>query len=135
MTSEIELAVSCCLMALIWVIQIVHYPSFRFISEQRFPEFERFHTQRISFLVIPLMLLELASTTMSLLNNLNFVNITSMVLVLTVWVSTFSLSVPCHRTLNHGKNDEVIEKLILTNWIRTVAWTAKCVLLLVARQS
>ena len=49
------------LTGLIWVIQLVHYPAFRFVESSAFINFERLHTQRISLIVIPLMFTELLS--------------------------------------------------------------------------
>ncbi len=46
-------------------------------------------------------------------------------LVLLIWISTFLLSVPNHAKLAKGKDDTHINRLINTNWIRTVLWTVK----------
>lgn len=46
-------------------------------------------------------------------------------LVLVIWLSTFLLSVPAHAKLSSSKNAEVIDRLISTNWIRTVLWSLK----------
>lgn len=40
-------ATSIFLCGLIWVIQLVHYPSFHFVEDSRFIDFQAFHTQRI----------------------------------------------------------------------------------------
>ena len=49
------------MVGVIWVIQLLHYPSFHFINDQKYIEFQHFHMQRISFIVVPVMLIELAS--------------------------------------------------------------------------
>ena len=49
-----------------------------------------------------------------------------LVLVGVVWLATFGLSVPRHDALLRGGYDlSVIERLVATNWVRTVAWTLR----------
>ncbi|MBU3984539.1 MAG: hypothetical protein KJ985_13980, partial [Proteobacteria bacterium] len=44
--------------------------------------------------------------------------------IVLIWLATFSLSVPCHRQLqNHGKVLSTINRLVVTNWIRTLLWS------------
>ena len=47
-----------------------------------------------------------------------------------IWISTFLLQVPCHHELSKG-NIIVIDKLIKTNWIRTIAWSIKTSLVII----
>jgi hypothetical protein len=42
-----------------------------------------------------------------------------------VWASTFLLQVPCHDRLSRGWDEGVHARLVQTNWIRTVLWTAR----------
>ena len=37
---------------------------------------------------------------------------------------TVGVSVPCHRRLSAGYDDAVLDRLVHTNWYRTVAWSA-----------
>jgi len=118
------------LTGLIWVIQIVHYPSFHFISEKTFTQFADFHAKKISFIVIPLMGLELIVSfllswslpTQSMAWNFSLINLFLNILI---WVSTFIFSVPCHQKLRNQKQTKIINKLILTNWYRTFLWTCR----------
>jgi hypothetical protein len=57
-----QLAVSWALLSLIWIVQLVHYPSFQFIDANRFISFQHFHMQSITYVVAPLMFLELGVT-------------------------------------------------------------------------
>jgi hypothetical protein len=44
--------------------------------------------------------------------------------MLIAWFVTFTLSVPCHRLLQkEGRRDDVISRLVQTNWLRTAGWT------------
>lgn len=120
---ELELLVSFGLVVLIWIIQILHYPSFRFIDKKIFSGFEKFHTKRISYIVIPLMLTELF---LSIIDLRPFV----IVVLILIWSSTFLIQVPCHEKLKIGFDEKVISRLIFTNWIRTILWTIKFIFLL-----
>ncbi len=52
-------------------------------------------------------------------------------LLIVIWVSTAALSVPAHDVLTAGFSDGAYRKLVNTNWIRTVAWTARGVIVMV----
>ena len=52
----------------IWVIQIVHYPSFHFIEKEFYTAFQKFHMNKISIIVIPIMLAELITGMMLFLD-------------------------------------------------------------------
>jgi len=42
-----------------------------------------------------------------------------------VWASTAFVQVPCHEKLSDGFDAAVHGRLVLSNWIRTVCWTAR----------
>lgn len=121
---NIHYASSLALLGLIWVVQLVHYPSFRFVDSNEFVEFEKRHSSSITLIVLPLMFTELI-TGMLLLETKSlplYLNLGSVILI---WLSTFFVSVPCHQKLSLGKDIDVISKLVNTNWIRTILWTFK----------
>jgi hypothetical protein len=119
----LELITSAGLFVLIWIIQILHYPSFLYVDRENFPQFEAFHTSRISMIVIPLMLAEAI---------LAFTEIKPLIIIIVVliWLSTFFIQVPCHNQLQLGFDEATIKRLITTNWIRTFLWSLKLFLLL-----
>jgi hypothetical protein len=51
-------------------------------------------------------------------------------LVVTAWLSTFGLQVPCHNQLRKGFSSAVHTRLVRTNWVRTLSWTVRAVVLL-----
>lgn len=129
MMHTVQLAVSWALLSLIWLIQLMHYPAFRFVSADRFVAFHRHHTLAISVIAMPLMLLELAVTTAFWLSNpVAPVLLSSFLIVLVIWASTFLVQVPLHRALAAGKDRAKIDRLIRTNWLRTALWSLKAVL-------
>ena len=119
---------------LIWTIQLVHYPSMRFIPKERFVEYHNFHSMRISFLAIPLMVTELGTSLILFYQNYNNVIQTifliNLVIVALIWLSTFLIQVPLHNALSKEKQSEKLSKLICTNWIRTILWTARSILMI-----
>ena len=46
------------MVGIIWIVQLVHYPSFAFVDVTRYIEFQTFHERNISFIVVPLMVVE-----------------------------------------------------------------------------
>lgn len=124
-----NLVVTSMLTCLIWIVQILHYPSFRYVEQKNFSNFENFHTKSISYIVMPLMLIELfLSGYLFLKEPKNVLYSISLISVILIWVSTFYFSIPCHTKLGLGYDAEVIEKLILTNWPRTILWSFKLLL-------
>ncbi|MEQ1727476.1 MAG: hypothetical protein ABL982_03770 [Vicinamibacterales bacterium] len=52
------------------------------------------------------------------------------VLLAIIWASTALLQVPAHNRLERGFDADVHRRLVRTNWIRTVCWTARVVVAL-----
>ncbi len=124
--------VSCALLTgLIWVIQLLHYPAFGLIQSEHFKTFHTFHSRKISYLVVPWMLLEFLTGVwlLKLSANQGFFRLNLFLIVL-VWMSTFFLSVPLHSKLAEGANPELVRRLVKTNWPRTFLWSGRLVLLL-----
>ena len=82
--------------------------------------------------VLPLMICEIIITTAwFFLQTGLFYPIVAGGLVLVVWCSTFTLQVPIHKRLQAGKDKSKIKRLVSTNWIRTIAWSLKAVVVVV----
>jgi hypothetical protein len=126
-------AVSWALMSLIWLVQLIIYPSFHRVAADAFREYHRWYAKRISAVVIPLMVSELALALWWLsASGDSPPSIVTLVLVVIVWISTFTLQVPIHLRLASGKDDGLIRRLVATNWLRTAAWTIKTAIVTVA---
>lgn len=129
---DIQVFVTYALVGLIWTVQLVHYPAFHYIEKSRFVEFERMHTGKIVWVVAPLMIVELlVCIALIVLGDTSMQQISLSIIVISVWLSTFLLSVPLHKKLSHGKDRIAIERLIKTNWIRTILWSIKGAIVLV----
>ncbi len=119
---------------LIWFVQIVHYPLFGGVGEEKFVAYAEDHSRLTSWVVGPPMLLE-AATTMALL----FIRPTEIpaaaawtgvALLAAVWLSTVLLQVPRHNALGSGFDAHAHDFLVASNWIRTVCWSARGLLAL-----
>lgn len=116
---------------LIWLIQLVYYPSFYFVDRGMFQRFCTFHQKRITLIVALVMTFEL--TTSAILfwcakNELfHWFNFTGL---LAIWLVTLFLSMPQHRILSNGFEATSIKKLVATNWLRTALWSMRSIALL-----
>lgn len=113
------------LVILIWLVQLIIYPSFAHIVEDEFISWHRKYVRTISTIVTPLMAAQMVLIIVLLNYRLTWAHICMLLSVLVIWVSSFSLSVPCHKKLSiNGKDQTVIGRLVGTNWIRTLLWSA-----------
>lgn len=116
------------MLGVIWVIQLIHYPSFSNISESAFQQFHNQHTSAMGLIVGPIMVIELLASIWLLNAEANMFSISNLIIVLGLWLLTFFVSVPLHNKLAVEQDFSVIQKLILTNWPRTVLWTLRALL-------
>ena len=120
----------------IWFVQVVHYPLFLQIGPADFPAYEVAHANRTTYVVAPLMLVELVTTGLMLLPRLRPGPVSAggawagAGLVCALWLSNALLQVPLHNRLHDGYSAEVIRQLVATNWIRTAAWSTRAALVL-----
>ncbi|MGB3779365.1 MAG: hypothetical protein WA960_13480 [Tunicatimonas sp.] len=129
----INLTLSAVLTGLIWTIQVVHYPGFLGVGSEGFLAYQQQHMRTISYVVIPLMLSELAATIFLLVRHptphTEIYLATAMVVI--IWVTTMFVSSPLHGKLaSQGYSAEIIERLVTTNWLRTAAWSIRTTTLL-----
>jgi len=134
----INAASTLAMAGLIWLVQLVHYPTFSFIHEPDFVSFAVLHQMRISIVVVPLMLLELITTVLLLRRphpafTGNLARAAAACLVV-AWLSTFLWQAPIHQQLLQGRSATLITDLIEGNWLRTIAWSARAILVCFALQ-
>jgi hypothetical protein len=122
----IHLASTWMLVGLIWVIQIVSYPQFLRVGRMEFTDFHFAHCWRIGLLITPLIGIE-AITAASLLyhRHREWPFLISAGLIPVNWLSTTLWQAPMHVKLMSGFNAAIIRRLILSNWLRTLSWTAR----------
>ena len=117
------------LLVLIWLVQTIIYPAFHSIDAEMFPRWHAGYTRTMGILVFPLMMTQLITIAWTLVTKPSILLGIAASLVLVCWVTTSAISVPLHEELSkQGREQATIDRLIATNWIRTVAWTSVAVL-------
>ena len=116
----------------IWFVQWVHYPLLANVPVDRAVKIAEQH-QRSTGQVLAIPMAVEGFTTLGLL-----ISRPEGVQIIWPWVgavllaialgSTVFLSVPLHAKMAQAHNDETGKRLVLTNWPRTIAWTARLAL-------
>ncbi len=114
------------MVGLTWFVQIVHYPLFPNVGEGGFAEYHRLHSERTTWVVLPPMAVELATSFLLLLDppaGETALAAAGAVLALSTWVLTaFAASV--HGEIGgEGLSPGLLRRLLAGSWVRTVAWT------------
>jgi hypothetical protein len=117
------------LVGLIWTIQLVHYPLLHAVGPDALPGYLAEHAARITILVAPWMVGELV--TAGLLLRWRPVAVPRWMVMagfgccLLIWASTFLVQGPVYARLADDPTPALLDRLTLTNWLRTVGWTAR----------
>lgn len=111
----------------IWIVQIVHYPLFAGVGADGFANYAVAHARSISFVVLPAMLIELGAAAALAVRpgGAPTAAYVGLALLSAIWLSTFFVQVPLHERLAAGFDADIHRKLIDTNWLRTVLWSAR----------
>ncbi|MGZ0171354.1 MAG: hypothetical protein ACKVHE_17550 [Planctomycetales bacterium] len=122
------------MVGLIWFVQVVHYPMFRNVGEDAFINYVRIHQRLTTWVVGPLMLVEALTAVGLLYRSPESIEPTwlwtGMALVFVIWLSTAILQVPRHGALAESGFESIHHStLVTTNWVRTIAWTARGLLM------
>ena len=129
---QIHLIATSMMVAIIWIVQILHYPTFLFINKKQYTDFQQFHMNKISYIIVPIMAVELFSG-LGILFIIQIQQISfyvSFALLILIWMITGLLFTKYHSDLSKKYNEETILQLIRFNWIRTLFWTIRFALLL-----
>ena len=123
----IHLIATSVMVGVIWIIQLVHYPSFHFIERNQYTSFQRFHMSRISYVVIPAMLTELFTLILIIISmdQVDPIILASALLLIVIWLMTAVFFSGVHQKLTLGYDQTVVEKLVKLNWGRTLLWTLR----------
>ena len=115
------------LLVLIWMIQLIVYPSFLFYTAKELIAWHKMYTKAIALIVIPLMLGQLGITIYQVFLVQNTYTLTSIVLVVFLWGITLLKFAPMHQQISEGNTHvQLLKKLVQNNWIRTLIWTILC---------
>ena len=111
------------LLVLIWLVQLIIYPSFKYLESQKVIDWHNRYSNRISLIVIPLMIGQLIISIIQLKAQ-TYISYFLGALVLSVWLITFLFFVPLHQKISKYQiNSSTFNQLITVNWWRTAIWT------------
>lgn len=117
------------MVGVIWIVQVVHYPLFAGVGARGFADYAEAHGRRITWIVLPLMVAEVAANA-ALCLRAEEADDRALAwfgagLLALLWISTFLVQVPCHDRLRRGFDATAWRRLVRTNWLRTAGWTLR----------
>lgn len=135
-----QVAAAWFMAGLIWFVQLVHYPLMSRVGAAEWRAYEREHQRRTTWIVAPMMLIELLTAAMLIFAVVSgaaaysateeLVIWVASALLAVAWLSTFAVQVRLHTQLLDSDDAAIRRRLVSSNWLRTFAWTARAVLLL-----
>ena len=117
--------VDCGLLILIWLVQLVIYPSLTYITSEQMDRWHPVYTRKVTIVVMPLMLGNMMIYMISLYNTTNSISLwLNAILIIAVWLVTFLRAVPLHEQMHTTDDCTLIaHKLVACNKYRTALWT------------
>ena len=130
----INIASTWFMVGLIWIVQIVHYPLFGYVGSKEFSTYHEKHKILISPIVGIVMIVELVTAGILIFQIPkgipNWTAIVGIILLGVIWFSTLFLQIPYHNKLSSKFDKNVLMILVNTNWIRTICWSLRGVIVL-----
>lgn len=124
-----HLAATLYMVGVIWMVQLAHYPLIGWIGADELPAWQAENLRRTTWVVGIPMLVEAATAAvlvgMDDARDLGPAVLAGGVLLGLVWASTALLQVPAHDSLARSFDPEAVRRLVSTNWLRTILWTAR----------
>ena len=126
----IQIITNSILIGILIITQIISYPSLSSIDKSYFEKYHKNYVNKISYVVIPFMLIELFSLLYLTYHISDLFMIKSLLILMTIWLFTFICIVPLHNSLSNKRSIDNINSLVNYNWFRTILWTIKLVIIL-----
>lgn len=118
----------------IWFVQVVHYPLLANVGPAQFAAYEAAHRDAIFWVVAPPMAMEALTALLLLWQSPDGVARKylwiGLALLAMIWASTWLFQIPQHNRLRQGFDPHAHRVLIRSNWIRTIGWSVRSVLML-----
>lgn len=112
------------IVVLIWMTQLIVYPSFTQFDPSDLQRWHASYTMRISLIVMPLMFGQLGFHVYQLTQQIGLLQIIALILIVLAWANTFLYAVPLHNQIGAGVEViESAEKLVSVNAWRTGFWS------------
>jgi len=126
----IQIVCNSYLVSLVFMTQFITYPTFLHIDKDKFSEYHRKYVNNISFIVAPVMIIELLTLSLIAYFSSEFLIIKSLFLLLVIWLTTLFIMIPSHNRISKSFNIKEIKSLINYNWIRTILWSFKLLVII-----
>lgn len=124
----VHMAATWAMVGFAWTIQILQYPLMAAVPAEAFPDFEARHQRRVVAVLAIFAPLEVVTAALVFLTVPEvpaWLSLGSGLTLAVIWVSTGFFYAPLHGRLSSAFDPAVHRKLVTTNWLRTVAWTAR----------
>ena len=122
---NLTFAIDLSLAVFLWLVQCIIYPSFRYISADIFEKWHAGYQRRVSWIIGPILLLQIFLVVIEAIQEPSRYSLIRLGLVSVSWLITVCVSVPLHRRIKRGEQrEQSIERLIQSNWIRTLSWSS-----------
>lgn len=109
---------------LIWMVQLVVYPSFTYFQKKELMDWHLLYTNRITYIVAPIMFIQSGVITYQSWIHFSILNGISVLICLSLWLFTFLEAVPLHHQIDLGNEVErSAKKLVQINKKRAALWT------------
>lgn len=129
----VQLMLGSALTGIIWLVQVAIYPQFLNVGVAEFSRYHFRHMLGIALIIVPLMFLEMGLACLAVWqfrqSSIAGLTLAAALMTVGVWLSTVFIQAPLHLALERKRSESTIRKLTRTNWIRTVLWSVRLVLL------
>lgn len=122
-------AFTLAMFGLMWTVQVVIYPQFRSVAPAQFASYAADHSARIITALALLAPAEivlagwlLVDTPPGLSRGAVFI---SGALLASGWMATAFFFAPLHGKFQGPYNRGLVDRLVTTNWLRTILWSAR----------
>ena len=107
------------------LVQIIIYPSFKGPDFKNFNSFHLSYSNKMFYIVAPIMLTELFSSLFLVYKNPTKTYLISLFFLLLIWLLTFLFIVPIHNFLSANHSKKRVQRMIRLNGMRTFFWLSK----------
>jgi hypothetical protein len=109
---------------LIWMVQLIVYPSFLYFSDKDLVKWHMPYTQRVTFIVAPIMFAQTGIIAYQVFTQYHWIHLVSALILSALWALTFFEAVPLHHKIDIQKDiKSSSKKLVQINKKRTALWT------------
>ncbi len=117
----------------IWLAQLSQYPLLVYVGRRNFIKYEHEHINRISGVAWFIIYIELFTSIILFFINDQIVPRyfwgSGLILIFVIWFATWAVQYPIHKKLEKGFDGKLHKKLVNSNWIRTISWTIRSLIL------